>query len=171
MLTAQQSKGQWVSCDSRNDLVARLPSDACELLMTDSPNSWGYMVFESGKVVPIGFANMGLLPSAARCGDRIFVGIDELLVGYDLSSGFCLVKYKMPTIFHEFVRFGQDVLIVRDEIGFIGISYVGDERWNFCIGVIASFEIDQSTILGETEEGENFQFIIPHKLPPPAFGG
>jgi hypothetical protein len=171
MRTEQQSKGHWVLCDSRNALVAQLPLNACDLLMTDCPNSWGYMVVESSVVVPIGFADVGLLPSAVKCGNRIFVGINELLVAYDLSSRSCLFKYKMPTIFHEFVRFDQDELIVRDEIGFIGISYAGEERWNFCIDVISSYEIDQSTILGETEEGENFQFAIPHSRKVGSRGG
>jgi hypothetical protein len=173
MQTAQQSNGRWVPCDSRNTLVAQLPPNACELLITESPNSWGYMVFDSNVIVPIGYADMGLLPVAVKHEDRIFVGIDELLVGYDGSSLSCLFKYKMPTVFHEFVRFDQNELIVRDEIGFVGISYAGDERWNFCIDVIADYEINQSTILGKTEEGENFEFTIPFEenlTHPPAAG-
>lgn len=161
MQTAQQSNGRWVPCDSRNALVAQLPPSACELLMTDSPNSWGYMVFDSNVIIPIGYADMGLLPLAVKHGDRIFVGMDELLVGYDLSNQSFLLKYKMPTIFHEFVRFDQNELIVRDEIGFVGISYAGNENWNFCIDVISDYEITQSTILGKTEEGESFEFTIP----------
>jgi hypothetical protein len=160
MQTTQQSNGRWVSCDSRNALVAQLPPNACELLMTDSPNSWGYIAFDADVIVPIGYADMGLLPLAMRHGNRIFVGIDELLIGYDWTSRSVLFRYKMPTVFHEFVRFDQNELIVRDEIGFVGISYVGDERWNFCIDVIASYEINQSTILGKTEEGKSFKFTI-----------
>lgn len=149
-------------CDSYNALIAQLPLNvvACELLTTDSPNSWGYIAFDADVIVPIGYADMGLLPLAIRHGNRIFVGIDELLVGYNWTSWSVLFKYKMPTVFHEFVRFDQNELIVRDEIGFIGISYTGDERWNFCIDVIASYEINQSTILGKTEEGESFKFTI-----------
>lgn len=161
MKTAQPSNGRWVPCDSRNTLVALLPPNSYELLMTDSPNSWGYMVFDSNVIIPIGYAAMGLLPVAVKHGDRIFVGIDELLIGYDGFGCSCLFKYKMPTVFHEFVRFDQNELIVRDEIGFIGISYAGDEHWNFCIDVIASYKINRDTILGETEEGKNFEFTIP----------
>lgn len=160
MQTTQQSNGRWVSCDSRHALVAQWPPNACELLMTDSPNSWGYLAVEADVIIPIGYADMGLLPLAMRHGNRIFVGIDELLIGYDWTSRSVLFRYKMPTVFHEFVRFDQNELIVRDEIGFVGLSYVGEERWNFCIDVIASYEINQSIILGKTEEGESFKFTI-----------
>ena len=104
MQTTRQSNGHWVPCDSHSALVARLPPNACELLMTDSPNSWGYLVLDSDVIMPIGYADMGLLPLAVRHGERIFVGIDELLVGYDRPSRSILFKYKMPTVFHEFVR-------------------------------------------------------------------
>jgi len=86
------------------------------------------------------------------------------LVGYDVSSRSIIFKYTMPTVFHEFVRFEKDELIVRDEIGFVGISYDGDERWNFCIDVIANYEINQSIICGKTEEGESFKFSIPSEM-------
>lgn len=173
MQIVQQSNGRWVPCDSRNTLVAQLPPNACELLMTDSPNSWGYMVFDSNVIVPIGYADMGLIPVAVKHGDRIFVGIDELLIGCDEASCSCLFRYRMPTVFHEFVRFDQNELIVRDEIGFIGISFAGDEHWNFYIGVVANYKINQATILGETEEGENFEFTIPsgEALSYPPYGG
>lgn len=163
MQTAQKSNGRWLPCDSRNSLIVKLPLNTTEILVTDSPNSWGLMVFDPNVIIPIGYADMGLVPVAVKHGDRIFIGIDELLIGYDVSSGACLFKYKMPTVFHEFVRFDENELIVRDEIGFVGISYAGDEHWNFCIDVIARYKIDQKTISGETEEGENFEFTIPHR--------
>ncbi len=161
MQTAQQSIGQWVPCDSCSALVAQLPKNACELLTTDSPNNWGYVAFDLDVVIPIGYADIGLIPLAIRLGNRAFVGINELLVGYDCSSQTALFKYKMPTVFHEFVRFDRDGLIVRDEIGFVGVSYDGNERWNFCIDIIGSYEINKSTILGKTGEGKNFKFVIP----------
>jgi hypothetical protein len=161
MQTTQQSNGRWVPCDSRNALIAQLPPNAGELMTTDSPNSWGYIAFNSEAIIPIGYADMGLLPLAVRHDNRIFVGVDELLVGYDWHSRSVLFKYKMPTVFHEFVRFDQNGLIARDEIGFVGVSYVGEERWNFCIDVIVSYEINQSIILGKTEEGESFEFAVP----------
>jgi len=164
MHTAQQSDGHWVPCDSRNTLVAQLSPNVCELFMTDSPNSWGYMIFDSSVIVPVGYADMGLLPVAVKHGDRIFIGIDELLVGYDGAGCSCLFKYKMPTVFHEFVRFDQNELIVRDEIGFVGLSYAGNERWNFCIDLITDYEINQANISGRTEEGESFKFTIPSEI-------
>jgi len=160
MQTEQQSNGCWVPCESYAALVAALPKNACELLTTSDANSWGYITFDSDAIIPIGYADIGLLPLGVKRGNRIFIGIDELLVGY-CSSQAVLFRYKMPTVFHEFVRFDQDGLIARDEIGFVGVSYDGDERWNFCIDVIASYEIDRSTILGKTEEGESFKFTIP----------
>jgi hypothetical protein len=161
MQTAKQLNGNWIPCESRNTLVAQMPPSACEILITDSPNSWGFIVFESNVFIPIGYAAMGLLPVAVKHENRIFIGIDELLIGYDEAGQFCLFKYKMPTVFHEFVRFDQDELIVRDEIGFVGISYAGKELWNYCIDVIANYEIKESTILGKLDDGENFEFIIP----------
>ncbi len=161
----QQSNGHWVACDSRSALIAQLPKNSCELLTTDSPSSWGYMEFDSGTIVPVGYADIGLLPLAVRHGDRLFIGIDELLVSYHCSDQSVCFIYKMPTVFHEFVRFDQNGLIVRDEIGFVGISYNGDESWSFCKDLIACYEIDQATILGKTEEGENFKFIIPPARP------
>lgn len=165
MNTAQQPNGHWVPCDSRNTLFAQLPSNACQLLITDSANSWGYIIFDSNVIIPIGYANMGLLPLAVRHSNKVFVGIDELLVGYEWSSRSVLFKYKMPTIFHEIVRFDKNEIIVRDEIGFVGISYAGTERWNFCIDVIANYKIDESKISGKTEEGKIFEFNIPSEKP------
>lgn len=161
MQTAQRSNGRWVHCDSRNALVTQLLPNAYELLMTDSPNSWGYMLFDTDIIIPIGYANVGLLPLAVKHCNQVFVGIDELLVGYDWTSQSVLFKYEMPTIFHEFVRFDQDGLVVLDEIGFVGISYTGEERWSFCIDLIASYEIGQSIISGKTQEGKSFKFTIP----------
>ena len=37
----------------------------------------------------------------------------------------------MPFIFHEFVK-TDDLLIVRDELGFVGIAVDGSELWKFC---------------------------------------
>lgn len=166
MQTDRDSSGRWVPCDSRSALLAQLPQNASELLLTDNPNSWGYIAFDSDTIIPIGYAGLGLFPVTVRLGNRIFVGIDELLVGYELPNRSVLFKYSMPTVFHEFVRFEEDGLIARDEIGFVGISYVGEERWTFCIDVIASYEINQSTILGKTEDGESFKFTIPSEKSP-----
>ncbi|GHC31995.1 hypothetical protein GCM10010082_27890 [Kushneria pakistanensis] len=160
MQTRQLSNGLWVSCESRYALIAQLPPDQ-EVVETESPNSWGYVDFESDVVVPVGYSDMGLQPLAVRLGERVFVGIDELLIGYDCFGRYILFKYNMPTIFHEFVRFDQHEFIVRDEIGFVGISYSGDERWSFCIDIIASYRIDQALIVGLTEGGEDFKFSIP----------
>ena len=161
MNNAQQPNGHWVSCDSRNALFAQLPPNACQLVVTDSANRWGYLIFDSAIIIPVGYADMGLIPFAVRFCNKVFVGIDELLVGYEWSSRSILFKYKMPTIFHEIVRFDVDEMIVRDEIGFVGISYVGIERWSFSIDAIANYEIAESLIFGRTEEGESFKFIIP----------
>lgn len=169
MKAAQQPTGRWVPCDSRSALIAQKSKNACEQLITESPNSWGYMAFESGTIIPIGYADMGLLPVAVMHGNKIFVGVDELIAAYNWPSNTRHFKYKMPTVFHEFVRFDRDELIVRDEIGFVGISYDGDEHWKFCVDTIASYEIKEMIIFGETEEGQVFKFTIPStKSPPPA---
>lgn len=156
-----ESKGVWVPCDSRASLLAELPPGAAEPLTTDSPNTWGYVTFDTAVVIPIGYSDLGLLPVAVMYDGKLFVGIDELLVAYDSSGKSLIFKYTMPTVFHEFVRFEQDCLIVRDEIGFAGISFAGVEKWSFWIDVISDYEIRHSMILGKTEEGQEFKFTIP----------
>ncbi len=157
----ENAHGKWVPCDSRAELLSKLHADALDFLITDNPSCWGHLDFCGYRIVPVGFSGMGLVPVGARFKDRIFVGIDEVLVGYDWRTKALLFRYKMPTVFHEFIRFDCDGLIVRDEIGFVGVSYNGAERWIFCVGVIANYEIRDSTIVGTTDEGESFEFTIP----------
>ena len=163
MQTKQHSKGRWIHYDTRNAFIAQIPPNAYELLTTDSANSWGYVVFDTDIVIPIAYADMGLAPIAVRCDERLYVGIDEILVGYNLVSRSPLFRHKMPTVFQEFVRFDANQMIVRDEIGFIGLSYDGIELWNFCSGIVFDYTIDESKISGENFLKEDFEFIIPAK--------
>lgn len=158
----QPSSGRWTCCESRSTLASQAPSDF-EMVETESPNSWGYVRFEPDLVIPVAYADIGLQPLAVRLGEQVLIGIDELLVSYDCASHSTLFKYRMPTTFHEFVRFDQHEFIVRDEVGFVGISYSGVERWVFCVDMISSYVVDQSLIVGVTVEGERFRFRIPNE--------
>ena len=79
---------KWVSCDSRSDMVARaLGHKIIGTLLTEGANTWGYFQTQEGWRVNVGYANAGLIPQALLVDQRMIVGIDECLVGYDLLAG------------------------------------------------------------------------------------
>lgn len=154
---------QWICIESRDDLDSILNNNY-KIIEADNSNTWGYFQFGSGEIIPIGYENLGLRPMSVLLGDKAFIGINELLIGYDIHNKYEFFKYKMPTLFHEFVRFDKTEFIVRDEIGFVGISYMGDERWSFLIDIINTYSIKKSTITGVTIEGETFNILIPSDI-------
>jgi hypothetical protein len=154
---------QWVPCDSRADMEARGSQSVAVhgMLLTSDSNSWGYFQTPNNRQIHVGYANVGLLPQAVLFGDRVFVGINECLVGYNLSVDISCFSYRMPFIFHEFVEAG-DRLVVRDEMGFVGLSMNGAELWKFCTsGIINRYSVTLSDISGEMIDGERFFFEIP----------
>ncbi|VVE84025.1 hypothetical protein PSP31120_04439 [Pandoraea sputorum] len=91
----------------------------------------------------------------------MFVGINECLACYDVSRCAMHFFYRMPFVFHEFVAI-DNLLIIRDEIGFVGISLDGDEIWKFVTdGVIENYEMTSSKIKGWTTDGSSFSYQIP----------
>ena len=91
----------------------------------------------------------------------MIVGIDECLVGYVLLAGMEYFSYRMPFIFHEFVK-TDDLLIVRDELGFVGIAVDGSELWKFCTeDIVESYVATSSNISGKTVDGLHFSFELP----------
>jgi hypothetical protein len=99
-------------------------------LRTSDSNTWGYFQTTGGWHLNVGYANIGLMPQAVLIDQRMLVGINERVVGYDLSVGTEYFSYRMPLVFHEFVEV-NDPLIVRDEMGFVGIAPDGSELWKF----------------------------------------
>jgi len=130
-------------------------------LLTSDANTWGYFQTAGGWHLDVGYANIGLVPQAVLVDQRMLVGVNECLVGYDLSVGTAYFSYRMPLVFHEFVEVG-DPLIVRDEMGFVGIAPDGSELWKFGTeGGVESYTVTTSNISGKTTEGSRFSFELP----------
>lgn len=153
---------KWVPCDSRSDMETRtLGHKFVGTLLTSDPNTWGYFQTPEDCRVNIGYADLGLVPQAVLIEQRMIIGINECLVGYDLLAGVTYFSYRMPLVFHEFVEVG-DPLIVRDEMGFVGIAIDGSELWKFCTeGVVDSYTVTSSNIKGITTDGLRFAFDLP----------
>lgn len=152
----------WVPCDSRSDMEARTSEyKILGTLLTEGSNTWGYFQTPEGFCINIGYANAGLIPQAVLLDQRVIVGIDECLVGYDLLAGVSCFSYRMPFMFHEFVEVG-DLFIVRDEMGFVGVAQDGSEQWKFCTkDVVESYAVTSSNISGKTADGLPFSFELP----------
>jgi hypothetical protein len=154
----------WVNCDSRSDLDARLSclnGRVFESSIADESNTWGYMVVEDNIFIPIGFSDVGLPPEVYIYKKAVLVGVSDTLSGYSLDTGELIFTYKMPTIFHEFVLFADFGFIVQDEIGFVSLSYSGGERWSqICDDIIETYNVSNGSIIGETVEGTTFNFTI-----------
>jgi hypothetical protein len=153
---------QWVPCDSRNDAEARTSErKLIGTLLTSDANTWGYVETSEGWCLRVGYANLGLVPQAIAVDQSMLVGIDEVLVGYDLSTGSTSFTYRMPWVFHEFVKI-DDPLLVRDEMGFVSITMDGNELWKSSApGVIESYSVTSNQNSGKTTDGTNFLFDIP----------
>lgn len=152
----------WNAVESKSALLSALANEevASELVTAD-PNSWGFFNSPSGKVLVVGYANLGLPPVAALFDCRLLVGVDEVLASFDMNTLQRQFVYRMPSVFHEFVSLAEPI-IVRDEIGFIGISKDGKECWSsLASGPIKTFAIEHGHIRGETIDDEPFDFAIP----------
>lgn len=155
----------WVPCDSHNGMEACVPKSAViDTLVTSDANTCGYFKTPTGdQYIQVGYASVGLSPQALLLGQRLFIGIDECFVGYDLSNRTRCFSYRMPMLFHEFSEIG-DPLIIRDEMGFVGMTQDGNEIWKFMTeGVIESYTITPVNIYGVTTEGLKFLFELPAK--------
>lgn len=153
---------EWMPCDSRADMDARANErTVVGTLVASDPNSWGYFQTPDDQYLNVGYANVGLQPQAVVIGARVLVGINECLAGYDLCNRKSYFFYRMPFVFHEFVEL-DDPLIVRDEVGFIGLTAEGVEVWKFCTEeAINRYEVTPFSIVGETIDGTRFSFELP----------
>ncbi len=154
----------WVNCDSRNDLEARLiglDGKVFETSIADESNTWGYIAVENNIFIPIGFSDVGLSPQLYISKNMAVVGVSDRLSGYSLDMGKLIFTYQTPTIFHEFVLFNDDGFVIQDEIGFVGLSYSGKEKWSQIYDdMIETYSLNGNLISGETVEGTKFKFAI-----------
>lgn len=152
----------WISVESKSALSDAIADQSVAgELMTENPSAWGFFSLPGGKVLVVGYADLGLVPVAALSQSRLLVGVDEVLAGFDPVTNEELFLYRMPSVFHEFISL-SDPIIVRDEIGFVGISSDGEERW--CLltsGPIKKFTVEHGLIVGETIDDESFAIPIP----------
>lgn len=159
-------KVYWNNCDSRSDMEQRLSKvegRVFNLLEEDESNTWGYLSFgEEGNVhIPIGFHNVGLFPEAKVLRNIVLVGISKTLAGVNLHGGEMIFKYKMPTVFREFVLFCEEDFIAQDETGFVRLSHSGEERWvKLCDDIVEEYTVTDGYIRGKTMEGDEFSFSL-----------
>lgn len=156
----------WVPCDSRNDLEGRLAALRDVLILplveTADANQWGFLRVSGEKpaVLPVGYADVGLVPEVTIANGVLLLGITELVAGVDLSTGALAFRYKMPTIFHQFVRVNQSGVLLQDEIGFVLLSPRGEERWRFCKDLIQDYKLTGDELVVTTFEGEQFRVKV-----------
>lgn len=130
-------------------------------LVTEDPNQWGFFRLPDGKMLIVGYANLGLLPMWKSMRGCVLVGIDEVLACISISTLEERFRYTMPSVFHEFISV-DNLIVVRDEIGFVGISPEGSEVWKFLVGgPISEFHIEDKVICGRQIDGDSFRFLIP----------
>lgn len=153
---------QWIAVESKSALVDALADELSKgELVTAEPNAWGFFRLPGGRALVIGYADLGLVPVAALIDNRLLVGIDEVVASFDVDTLRRQFSYCMPTVFHEFISL-EDPIVVRDEIGFVGISAEGKARWSFLAnGPINKFSIEHGRLHGETIDDEPFEFAIP----------
>jgi hypothetical protein len=152
----------WTRIESRQELPGVLAGQTigCELV-TDDANEWGYFKLPDGKFFLVGYANLGLPPVALIADKRLFVGINEVLACFDTETLEKRFSYRMPSVFYEFISLSSTI-IVLDEIGFVGLSSDGQERWSFVVdGPVKKFIFDNGHIHGETIDDELFEFEVP----------
>jgi len=153
----------WIACESRSDLEARLEKAqgrVLPMLVGTEANTWGHASCGT-TILPIGYANLGLLPEVIGSDAAILVGSGQALTALDARTGAPIFTYAMPTVFHEFLRIEDDLLLIRDETGFIALSPQGEERWTgLCADIIEGYEISGDVITGRTMEGADFRFVV-----------
>lgn len=156
------TKIPWIKIGSKNDLVATCdPQMILNQLVTADANEWGYFKLPNEKLLIVGYADLGLIPQGVIYNGNFLVGIDEVLSSFDVSTLQESFTYRMPSVFHEFVSLGE-LIVVRDEIGFVAISDGGVEVWKFLTnGPINEFFIEREGIHGDTIDGEKFNFSVP----------
>lgn len=156
----------WVPCDSRSDLEARLAAlrgvAVFPVIEAEDANTWGYVKVPAGRpaVLPVGYADVGLTPKVTIANGVLLLGIAELVAGIDISTGALAFRYRMPTVFHQFVRVDERGFLVQDEIGFVLLSRRGEERWRFCKDLIQNYKLMGDELVVTTFEGDCFRVKV-----------
>lgn len=156
----------WVPCDSRRDLEARLAAlrgvAVFPVIETEDANTWGYVKVVSGMpgALPVGYSDVGLTPAVTAANGVLLLGITELVAGIDLSTGAVAFRYRMPTVFHQFVRVDERGFLVQDEIGFVLLSRRGEELWRFCKDLIEEYKLMGDELAVTTFEGDCFRIKV-----------
>lgn len=157
----------WDAADSKYDLQDRLARlDVATVLPTiesDEATACGLLTILGEKPlhVPICYSHVGIPPSAAVSNGLIAIGMGAEVVVVRKQNGEQVFRYQMPTTFHQFLPWGGEELLCKDEIGFILLSADGEETWSFLLDVIGHFEIESNSIKGETLEGQPFNTQLP----------
>jgi len=159
------NKASWVECDSEYDMQKILSdTEGCifDVVEQDYANEWGYMLVDDTSIhIPIGFSSVGLLPEVDVCNTIAYLGISDEVIGYDVVTRKVKFRYKMPSIFHNFIKATDEGVLVQDETGFLYLSSEGNVLWiELCGDIIDSYEVNEDIISGETEDGEEFKFVI-----------
>lgn len=132
-------------------------------IITRGANTRGLMKLDDGRKICIDYEDAGLKPLGVAAGDYIYVGINELFIGYDrnlLSGSF---RYLMPAVFHEIVSIDSE-LILRDEIGFVGLTLDGANLWEHLTrDIVLNYKFDGRMIYGTTLECQEFCFAVPSR--------
>ncbi|MDO8051426.1 hypothetical protein O3301_23435 [Janthinobacterium sp. SUN211] len=152
---------EWTGVESKSALASVLLDEVpMGHVETADANTWGFFCLPNGEKITVGYANLGLVPIGIFIKENIFVGVCEIVACFNSNNFEKKFSYRMPCVFHEFIFFSGK-LILRDEIGFINISFNGDERWKYLTnGPIDKFEINENFIKGTTIDDEGFYFSI-----------
>ncbi len=156
----------WVPCDSLSDLEGRLAAlrgvKILRLVQIEDANTWGFLTVpgEEPLVLPVGFVDVGLVPAAVLVNGLLLLGITELVVGIELSSGALAFRYRVPTVFHEFVRVDENGVLLQDEIGFVLLSLHGEEIWKFSRDLIQDYKLTGNELEVTTLDGERFNIKV-----------
>lgn len=151
-------QGVWVDDFSKSSLISKFPDDDF-IFCEENADCWGRVFFDSHGFL-VGYRNIGIKPVGIDVDDQVLVGINGFLISrseFDKGKNFI---YSMPFVFQEFALIENDLLVVRDEIGFVGLRLDGNEVWKFCPGTIESYTVDGRRLRGVTEEGEVFDLQI-----------
>ena len=155
----------WIACDSKNDLNARvidMKGKAFEFIEQEDSNVWGILALdEDGDVIPLGYPNLGLKPEVIRSGSLICVGIASEVIVYSSETKTVVFRYKVPTVFHEFIEAKETEIVFQDETGFIALSSDGEVLWSkFFDDIVGTYDINDGVISGKTECGDKFEFQL-----------
>lgn len=161
-------KFNWVVCDSKADLEARMQArkhtDILPKISSAGANTWGYLsvVLTNGEAtIPIGYSDAGLTPEAAETKNLIIVGVTNEVVAYNKQTKREAFRHAMPTVFHEFVLVEDGGLVVQDETGFLRLSLDGRMQWERLFSdVIDSVRLTKNQIVGKTSEGLAFAINV-----------